>query len=39
VNALIKGPGGYKVPDFMRAGFFMTVLFIVVMLVMMNIIF
>jgi len=39
VNALIKGPGGYGVPDFMRAGFFMTILFIVVMLIMMNIIF
>jgi len=39
VNALIKGPGGYRVPDFMRAGIFMTILFILVMLVMMNIIF
>jgi di/tricarboxylate transporter len=39
VNALIKGPGGYKVPDFMRAGGIMTILFIVVMLVMMNIVF
>jgi di/tricarboxylate transporter len=39
VNALIKGPGGYRVPDFMRAGSFMSILFIVVMLVMMNIIF
>jgi di/tricarboxylate transporter len=39
VNALIKGPGGYRVPDFMRAGFFMTILFIIVMLLMMNIIF
>ena len=39
VNALIKGPGGYKVPDFMRAGFFMSIIFIVVMLVMMNLIF
>ncbi len=39
VNALIKGPGGYRVPDFMRAGIFMSILFIVVMLVMMNIIF
>jgi di/tricarboxylate transporter len=39
VNALIKGPGGYKVPDFLRAGIFMSILFIVVMLVMMNLIF
>ena len=39
VNALIKGPGGYKVPDFMRAGGIMSVLFIVVMLAMMNIVF
>jgi di/tricarboxylate transporter len=39
VNALIQGPGGYGVPDFMRAGFFMSILFIIVMLVMMNIIF
>ena len=39
VNALIKGPGGYKVPDFMRAGIFMSIIFIVVMLAMMNLIF
>jgi len=39
VNALIKGPGGYRVPDFIRAGSFMSILFIVVMLVMMNLIF
>ena len=39
VNALIKGPGGYRVPDFMRAGSYMTILFIIVMLLMMNIIF
>ena len=39
VNALIKGPGGYRVPDFMLAGSFMTILFIIVMLLMMNIIF
>lgn len=39
VNALIKGPGGYRVPDFIRAGFFMSVIFIVVMLIMMNLIF
>jgi di/tricarboxylate transporter len=39
VNALIKGPGGYGVKDFMRAGSFMSLLFIIVMLVMMNIVF
>jgi di/tricarboxylate transporter len=39
VNALIQGPGGYRVPDFMRAGGIMSILFIIVMLVMMNLIF
>ena len=39
VNALIMGPAGYRVPDFMRAGGIMTVLFLVVMLLMMNLIF
>jgi di/tricarboxylate transporter len=39
VNALLMGPGGYRVPDFMRAGGIMTVLFLIVMLVMMNILF
>ena len=39
VNALIMGPGGYRVPDFMRAGGIMTVLFLVVMLIMMNLVF
>ncbi len=39
VNALIKGPGSYSVPDFMRAGLFMSILFIVVMMTMMSIIF
>lgn len=39
VNALIMGPGGYKVPDFMRAGSIMTILFLVVMIAMMNIVF
>lgn len=39
VNALIMGPAGYRVPDFMRAGGIMTVLFLVVMLAMMNIVF
>jgi len=39
VNALIMGPGGYRVPDFIRAGGIMTILFLVVMMVMMNLIF
>lgn len=39
VNALIMGPGGYKVPDFMKAGGIMTVLFLIVMIAMMNIVF
>lgn len=38
VNALIMGPGGYRVPDFMRAGGVMTVLFLVVMMIMMNLV-
>ena len=39
VNALIMGPAGYRVIDFMRAGTFMTILFLIVSLVMMNLIF
>jgi di/tricarboxylate transporter len=39
VNALIMGPAGYKVVDFMRAGGVMTVLFLTVMLIMMNLVF
>jgi di/tricarboxylate transporter len=39
VNALIMGPAGYRVPDFMKAGGIMTILFLVVMLTMMNLIF
>jgi di/tricarboxylate transporter len=39
VNALIMGPAGYRVPDFMRAGGIMTVLFLIVMIVMMNVVF
>jgi di/tricarboxylate transporter len=38
VNALIMGPGGYRVPDFMRAGGIMTVLFLVVLIVMLNLV-
>ncbi len=39
VNALIMGPGGYRVPDFMKAGGIMTILFLVVMIAMMNLIY
>ncbi len=39
VNALIMGPAGYRVPDFMRAGGIMTILFLVVMMVMLNLIY
>jgi di/tricarboxylate transporter len=39
VNALIMGPAGYRVPDFMKAGGIMSVLFLVVMMVMMNLVF
>ncbi|MDH5650494.1 MAG: SLC13 family permease [Gammaproteobacteria bacterium] len=39
VNALIMGPAGYRVPDFMKAGGIMTVLFLVVSLTVLNIIF
>ncbi len=36
VNALIMGPAGYKVKDFMKAGAGMTVLFLIVMMLMLN---
>ncbi len=39
VNALLMGPGGYRVPDFMRAGSIMTALFLLVMIIMMNLLF
>jgi len=38
VNALIMGPGGYRVTDYMRAGGLMTVLFLVVALTMINLV-
>ena len=38
VNALLMGPGGYQVADFMRAGGIMTVLFLIVSLLMLNIV-
>lgn len=39
VNALIMGPAGYKVADFMKAGGIMTVLFLIVMIVVINLIY
>jgi len=39
VNALIMGPGGYRVKDFMRVGGMMSVLFLAVMLTVVNLIF
>lgn len=39
VNALIMGPAGYKVTDFVRSGGIMTILFLVVSLVMLNLVF
>ena len=39
VNALIMGPGGYSVADFMKAGGIMTILFLVVMIFMMNLVY
>jgi di/tricarboxylate transporter len=36
VNALIMGPGGYRVADFVRVGSMMSVVFMSVMLVMVN---
>ncbi len=39
VNALLMGPGGYHVADYMRAGGIMTILFIAVLMPMMYLIF
>ncbi|QGX97250.1 SLC13 family permease [Roseovarius faecimaris] len=39
VNALIMGPAGYKVTDFIRSGGIMTVIFLVVSMVMLNLVF
>jgi len=39
VNALIIGPGGYRVADFVRVGSGMTVIFLIVMLTMVNLVF
>jgi di/tricarboxylate transporter len=38
VNALLMGPGGYQVADFMRAGGIMTVLFLIVSILMLNLV-
>jgi di/tricarboxylate transporter len=38
-NALMMGPGGYHVKDFLKAGGIMTLIFLVVTLVMLNIIY
>lgn len=39
VNALIMGPGGYRVADFFRAGSIMTLIFLIVSLLMLNLIY
>jgi di/tricarboxylate transporter len=39
VNALIMGPGGYQVSDFMKAGSIMTVMFILVVVGMLNLLY
>jgi di/tricarboxylate transporter len=39
VNALIMGPGGYRVSDFMRAGGLMTLIFLIVELLALNLFF
>lgn len=39
VNALIMGPAGYKVTDFIKSGGIMTILFLVVSLTVMNVLF
>jgi len=39
VNALIMGPGGYRVPDFIRAGGIMTILFLIVSVTMLNLLY
>ena len=36
VNALIMGPGGYRVSDFLKAGSIITVMFLVVMIAMLT---
>jgi di/tricarboxylate transporter len=36
VNALIAGPGGYRMLDFLKVGSGMTVLYWIIMLLMIN---
>ena len=37
VNALVMGPGGYRVADFLRAGLAMTAVFLVVLVITVNV--
>lgn len=39
VNALIMGPGGYRVADFVRAGTGMSIVFLAIMLTVVNLVF
>ena len=39
VNALIMGPAGYRVKDFMKAGTLMSVIFLIILLVMLNLLY
>lgn len=39
VNALIMGPAGYKVIDFVKSGGLMTIIFLIVSLIMLNLVF
>ena len=39
VNALIMGPGGYRVPDYLKAGGIMTILFIIVSVSVLNLLY
>jgi di/tricarboxylate transporter len=39
VNALIMSPGGYRVKDFVRAGGFLTLLFLFVMMLVLNLLY
>jgi len=38
-NALVMGPGGYHFMDFLKAGSIMTVIFLTVTIVMLNLIY
>ena len=39
VNALLMGPGGYRVKDYMRAGAPMTIIFLIISLTILNLIY